>query len=110
MRALTALAALALLAACTTAPATGTLPQPVPASPEPSRHCKTDADCAVKNVGNCCGYFPACVNKDAPTFPEQVRRDCEREGRMAVCGFVEIESCRCVNQRCEPAPGGAEAL
>ena len=27
--------------------------------------CKTSAECAVKNVGNCCGAMPACVNKDS---------------------------------------------
>lgn len=63
--------------------------------------CKTDADCAVKNVGNCCGYYPACVNKDSPTFPEQVKAQCEREGRMAVCGFREIAACTCNQGRCD---------
>lgn len=63
--------------------------------------CKTDADCAVKNVGNCCGYYPACVNKDSPTFPEQVKAQCEREGRMAICGFREIAACTCNQGRCD---------
>ena len=30
--------------------------------PDLDRSCRVDADCAVKNVGNCCGYLPACVN------------------------------------------------
>lgn len=70
--------------------------------------CRTDADCAVKNVGNCCGYYPACVNKDSPTFPEQVRAQCEREGRMSVCGWREIAGCACVEGRCEAEHGAAE--
>lgn len=64
--------------------------------------CASDADCAVKNVGNCCGYYPACVNRDSPTFPEQVRAACEREGRSSICGFEEISGCRCVDSVCRP--------
>jgi hypothetical protein len=63
--------------------------------------CQADSDCAIKNVGNCCGYYPACVNKDSPTNPEQVRADCQREGKMAVCGFREIAACSCTQGRCE---------
>lgn len=65
--------------------------------------CTVDADCAVKNVGNCCGYYPACVNRDSPTFPEQVRERCEAEGMMGVCGFPDITACQCVDNRCEAA-------
>lgn len=73
--------------------------------------CRNDADCAVKDVGNCCGYYPACVNKDSPTFPEQVKAECEKQGRMAVCGFPEIAGCQCVQGRCAAAPAeGGEVL
>lgn len=72
--------------------------------------CSSDNDCAVKNVGNCCGYYPACVNVDSPTFPKQVQAECEREGRMSICGYPEISACRCVEQRCEAATGAAAAL
>lgn len=72
--------------------------------------CQVDSDCAVKNVGNCCGYYPACVNVDSPTFPEQVQAECEREGRMSICGYPEIRGCRCVEQRCEAIAGPAAAL
>jgi len=65
--------------------------------------CQADSDCAVKNVGNCCGYYPACVNTNSPTYPEQVRADCAREGKMAVCGFREISACSCNQGRCEAA-------
>lgn len=90
-----------LLAACAGAPhaATPAAKEIEPAG-EVSYACATDADCAVKNVGNCCGEYPACVNKDSPTFPDQVRAECAREGRMAVCGFPVISGCRCENARC----------
>jgi hypothetical protein len=75
---------------------------------DPDRSCQTDADCAVKNVGNCCGYFPACVNAQAPTFPEQVKAACEAQGLSSICGFQDITACACVEGRCEAAPGGGE--
>lgn len=67
--------------------------------------CQTSADCAVKNIGNCCGYYPACVNRDSPTFPEQVKAQCAAEGRLSVCGFQEISACTCVENRCAAVPG-----
>jgi hypothetical protein len=78
-----------------------------PASDAVDDSCKTDADCAVKDVGNCCGYYPACVNAHSATFPDQVKADCAREGRMAVCGFPEIRGCACVKGRCENVLGPA---
>lgn len=68
--------------------------------------CRTDADCAVKNVGNCCGYYPACVNVDSPTFPEQVMAECARNEMMAVCGFRDISGCQCVEGRCQALHDG----
>lgn len=65
------------------------------------RSCTTDADCTVKNVGNCCGYYPACVNADSPTDPEGVQARCAAEGRAGVCGFPEIASCQCVQGSCQ---------
>ena len=102
------LACCLLLAACASAAPRGGLDAPpelaIEAPAEPDRSCKVDADCAVKNVGNCCGYFPACVNRNAKVFPEQVKAACEREGRSSICGFQEISDCRCVQNRCEAAP------
>lgn len=113
---------LPLLAACTTptSPPAGD-PGLAPPSmvPGPGRaagsitdavdySCTVNADCAVKNVGNCCGHYPACVNRDSPTFPEQVRERCEAEGMMGVCGFPEISACQCVDNRCEAAGGGQQ--
>jgi len=68
--------------------------------------CSTDADCTVKNVGNCCGYYPACVNVDSPTFPDLVMERCREAGMSSVCGFPEISACSCVDGRCEAADGG----
>src|SRR5690554_5416507 len=65
--------------------------------------CRIDSDCQVKNVGNCCGYFPACVNKDARPDPEAVQARCAETGMASVCGFREIQACSCVQSRCEPA-------
>ncbi len=70
--------------------------------------CQIDADCMVKDVGNCCGYYPACVNKDSPTFPEQVRADCAARGESSICGFIEIVACRCESGRCMPADAVAQ--
>jgi hypothetical protein len=67
--------------------------------------CKVDADCEVKNVGNCCGYYPACVNRASPTFPERVQQQCEAEGTMSICGFPVIERCTCTAGRCEAVTG-----
>lgn len=63
--------------------------------------CRGDDDCAIKNVGSCCGYYPACVNLNSPTFPEQVKADCAASGRSSVCGFPSLSGCQCVEGRCE---------
>ncbi|MFZ5636583.1 MAG: hypothetical protein ACOY82_08335 [Pseudomonadota bacterium] len=76
----------------------------------PDRRCRTDADCAVKNVGSCCGYFPLCVNKDAKTDPAAVRAQCERDGISSICGFQEVKGCQCVQGRCENLADGASAV
>jgi hypothetical protein len=110
-----------LLAACA-APATNggggvqapaakappSMSRPLPANrvreaPKLDYSCKADADCAVKNVGNCCGEMPACVNKDSPVDPAAVQSQCAKDGRMGVCGFREISSCSCNAGRCEAA-------
>ena len=70
--------------------------------------CTTDAECTVKNVGNCCGEYPACVNVDSPTFPEQVKAQCAAEGMSSICGYPSISSCQCVDNRCEGVSDGRE--
>ncbi|MBI2574317.1 hypothetical protein HYV82_00330 [Candidatus Woesearchaeota archaeon] len=63
--------------------------------------CKASSDCEIKNVANCCGQYPQCVNKNAKTNPELVKALCEKEGAASYCGFPSISSCECVNNRCE---------
>ena len=53
--------------------------------------CSTDQDCMKKNIGNCCGYYPACVNVD---FTPDLDKACP-EGASSICGFPEIDGCRC---------------
>jgi hypothetical protein len=64
------------------------------------RSCRSDNDCTVKNVGNCCGAAPACVNVDSPTDPAAVMAQCQASGRMSVCGFRPISACQCVSGKC----------
>src|SRR5690606_1615520 len=81
----------------------------VPGVPDLDRSCSVDSDCAVKDVGNCCGYFPACVNRDARPDPVAVRAACAASGMASVCGFREVEACSCVASTCEPASAAAVA-
>lgn len=75
-------------------------PQRLPAPVRLDRSCRADADCVVKNVGNCCGYYPACVHKASATDPAAVQAQCAKDGMASVCGFAEIESCDCVQGQC----------
>ena len=86
------------------APATGEddlQPAPDGAPVQVDRSCTTSADCAVKDVGNCCGRFPACVNKASPTDPAAVMAQCQARGIASVCGYREISSCECVAGTCQ---------
>ncbi|MGH8051957.1 MAG: hypothetical protein ACREPB_14955 [Arenimonas sp.] len=69
--------------------------------------CKTASDCKIKDVGSCCGYRPACVNKDSQTYPEQVKAECAKKGMAGICGFPSISSCTCTNNKCEGVAGGS---
>ncbi len=54
--------------------------------------CTIASDCEIKNVGNGCGYYPECVNKNfIPTPPELGSN---------VCGFPSINFCACVHNKC----------
>ena len=79
------------------------VPSPVPLDTA----CTVDADCAVKNVGSCCGAMPACVHKDSPTDPAAVQAECARKGLASTCGFREISACTCQDGRCRDASSGA---
>lgn len=128
---LVASALLVIVAACRAAPAPQAPVQPTPAAPAPSasaattatpapprtgavaqldHSCRTDADCTVKNVGNCCGAFPACVNVASPTDPAAVAAQCRASGRMSVCGFKEISGCQCVAGQCTAKDASADTL
>ncbi|MBI3034119.1 hypothetical protein HYY72_03085 [Candidatus Woesearchaeota archaeon] len=63
--------------------------------------CKTSSDCTIKDVRNCCGYYPQCVNKGAKTEPELVNSMCAMEGAVSICGFKSISKCECISNRCE---------
>ncbi len=62
--------------------------------------CKSDSDCVIKDVGNCCGFYPRCVNRDAMAYPGLVRQLCAEEKLVSVCGFKSIRSCECVSGTC----------
>ena len=79
--------------------------KPVNKPGEVNVSCKTDSDCKIKDVGSCCGYRPACVNKNSETFPAQVKAQCDKEGKMGICGFPSISSCTCTNNKCEGVAG-----
>jgi hypothetical protein len=68
--------------------------------------CHTDADCSVKNVGNCCGALPTCVNRDSPVFPDRVRAQCAKDHMAGTCGFPVIESCVCSEGHCSNVAQG----
>lgn len=104
---------LMLLAACSSSSSTGTAQPPPPGTDKPAlgqidTRCRSNADCAVKNVGNCCGAMPACVNRDSPTDPQAVQAQCQAKGMMGVCGFREISACQCDNGQCVAAPAQIE--
>ena len=63
--------------------------------------CQSDADCVIKDVGNCCGYYPMCVNKAAKTDPKLVQEYCAKKGLSSICGFPSLSGCHCVDARCE---------
>lgn len=88
-----------------------TAPAAKKAADDLGRSCNTDSDCAVKDVGNCCGAYPMCVNKGTRTDPAAVRAQCEKQGMASICGFQEVSGCQCVKGQCENiAAGGAVAM
>lgn len=84
--------------------------EPAPTPVKVDFSCRTDADCAVKNVGNCCGAKPACVNANSPTDPQGVKAECARKGMMSVCGFKPVEGCQCVQGQCKDKIAEVEAV
>lgn len=62
--------------------------------------CRAPTDCVVKNVGNCCGYYPQCVNVATEVYPDFARETCAAEGVSSVCGFPTISGCACEQSQC----------
>ncbi|MCL1529344.1 hypothetical protein M3O57_00355 [Xanthomonas nasturtii] len=115
---LSCLAAIGCVAApptdvATPPPASSAAPASSPAPSKPvtvTTTCRTDADCTVKNVGNCCGAFPGCVNVNSATDPKGVLAQCQASGMMSVCGFREISACQCVAGQCAAKDAQADTL
>ncbi len=63
--------------------------------------CNTDNDCAILNVGSCCGFFPRCANANA-TFTTP---NCSSM-TVGDCGFAPIDSCRCELNQCVSLQAG----
>lgn len=63
--------------------------------------CNWDNDCEIKDVHNCCGYSPECVNKDSFVNGTLVEELCKKEKEGSACGFVSINYCKCVYKRCK---------
>lgn len=94
-----------LLVACAHAAPPRLLGPPITASDVVDYSCHVDADCAVKNVGSCCGAYPACVNSASPTFPEKVKEQCGKRNQMSTCNIPVVDACACVEGRCSDATG-----
>jgi len=84
-------------------------PQPRNVVPRLDVSCKADADCTVKNVGNCCGIQPRCVNVNAVVDPKAVQAQCARSGLASVCGFKSVEACECRLGECHDKPMMSDA-
>ena len=67
--------------------------------------CHVDSDCAIKDVGSCCGAKPACVNKDSPADPAGVRAQCAKEHLISSCAIRSITQCGCEQHHCVPKDG-----
>lgn len=96
--------------ATTHPPVTAPTPPPQATAVVIDQSCRTDADCTVKDVGNCCGYYPACVNVNSPTDPKGVQASCQARGMMSVCGFREISGCSCMQGKCAAREAQAGSL
>lgn len=69
-------------------------------------HCQQDSDCAVTNIGNCCGTYLACVNTSSTIDPAAVARECADQGLAGICGYPDITACECVQGLCRSADAG----
>jgi len=56
--------------------------------------CTSNDECLIKNVENCCGYYPKCVHEDAELLPEVVDELCKDFDDECGSKFL-IGSCSC---------------
>ena len=68
--------------------------------PADAYFCKTDSDCNIKDVHNCCGYYPRCVNTDYVPDVEAVVKECKEKGVVSICGFPDVAGCKCIENKC----------
>jgi hypothetical protein len=66
--------------------------------------CETVDDCLIKDLHNCCGYYPKCMNRMSFTDPQEVIRICQDLGISSVCGFPTVSSCSCIEGMCVGNP------
>ena len=64
-------------------------------------YCESNSDCEIKNVGNCCGYYPLCVNSNYEPNITKVQQECFEQGIASVCGWTEIQGCECIENKCQ---------
>ena len=64
--------------------------------------CTEHSECTVKNVGNCCGYYPECVNINYEPDPEAVQAACIANGITGIiCEPTVLKSCECTMSKCK---------
>jgi hypothetical protein len=63
--------------------------------------CNVNLDCVIKDVGNCCGYYPRCANVAATFAPPSCSG-----GQAGVCGFPSIDRCECRQNECVSLQNG----
>lgn len=64
------------------------------------RSCVVNADCAIVDVRNCCGYYPMCLNAEVQVDKEAFDKHCAENEITSVCGFPSLDSCQCVEGQC----------
>ncbi len=68
-------------------------------------YCEQDSDCVVKDVHNCCGYYPRCVNKNYTPNITEVEKSCQEQKALGSCGYLEITNCKCIENKCNSMQG-----
>lgn len=68
--------------------------------------CQVDSDCAVVDIGNCCGSYPACVRAGSQVDPAAVQAECGERDLAGICGFPVIDNCVCSTGRCQAMQRG----